>query len=77
MVESVPPIWTVPASGASSPAMMRKSVDLPPPEGPSSAVSDPAGMSMDTSERAAKVPNRFVRWLTVIAISSPPWAGGG
>jgi hypothetical protein len=34
---------TVPLSGTSRPAMMRSTVDLPPPLGPSSAVSEPGG----------------------------------
>ena len=32
--------------------MMRSSVDLPEPLGPSSAVSDPSGTSSETSSRA-------------------------
>ena len=45
-------IATRPASGASSPAMIRSSVDLPEPLGPSSAVSEPSGTSSETSSRA-------------------------
>ena len=40
--------------------MMRSSVDLPEPEGPSSAVSEPSGISRDTSSSAVKSPKRFV-----------------
>ena len=39
--------------------MMRSSVDLPPPLGPSSAVSWPVGMLTDTSSSATKSPNRL------------------
>ena len=39
--------------------MIRSSVDLPEPLGPSSAVSDPSGTSSDTSSSAVKSPNRL------------------
>jgi hypothetical protein len=42
-VASSPSMTTSPASGCSRPAMTRSSVDLPPPLGPSSAVSEPSG----------------------------------
>ena len=38
-VAFVPSMATVPVSAVSRPAMIRSSVDLPPPDGPSSAVS--------------------------------------
>ena len=44
-VASSPWNSTLPVSGTSSPAMMRSSVVLPEPDGPSSATSSPAGMS--------------------------------
>ena len=40
----MPSMSTVPLSAFSSPAMIRSSVDLPPPLGPSRAVSCPVGM---------------------------------
>ena len=40
--------------------MIRSSVDLPEPLGPSSAVSEPSATSSETSSRAAKSPKRFV-----------------
>ena len=39
--------------------MMRSSVDLPPPLGPSRAVSDPVGTSSETSSSATASPKRF------------------
>ena len=39
--------------------MMRSSVDLPQPLGPSSAVSEPLGTSSETSSSATKSPKRF------------------
>ena len=39
--------------------MIRSNVDLPPPLGPSSAVSEPVGMSTETSSSAAKSPKLF------------------
>ncbi len=56
--------------------MMHNSVDLPPPLGPSSAVSDPSGMSIDTSSSAVKPASRLVMLRTVIAITSRPWVEG-
>ena len=50
---------TVPVSGESRPAMIRSRVDLPPPLGPSSAVSEPDGTSSVTSSRATASPKRF------------------
>jgi hypothetical protein len=55
-VTSVPSISTEPESGVSSPAMTRRSVDLPEPLGPSRAVSEPSGIARETSSSAAKSP---------------------
>ena len=46
----------VPSSGSSSPAIVRSSVDLPEPDGPSSAVSEFGAISTETSSRAVKSP---------------------
>ena len=46
---SFPDTRTTPASGAVKPAMMRRIVVLPEPEGPSSAWNSPAGTSKATS----------------------------
>ncbi len=40
--------------------MMRSSVDLPPPEGPNSAVSCPVGRDTETLSSATKVPKRLL-----------------
>jgi sulfate transport system permease protein len=50
----------LPWSAVSSPAMMRKSVVLPQPEGPNRATSSPDSMSRLTSFRALKVPNALL-----------------
>src|ERR1700741_3347048 len=50
----------LPASAVSSPAMMRSSVVLPQPEGPSSAISSPDDTSRLTSRRAWKSPKRLL-----------------
>src|SRR5215207_256199 len=67
LVASSPRMVTSPASGDSSPAITRRSVDLPLPLGPSSAVSDPLGIARETLSRATKLPKRFVAWRTAIA----------
>ena len=47
---------------------MRRRVDLPEPLGPSTAVSEPSGISSDTSSSAVKAPKRFVTLRTSIDI---------
>ena len=41
-VTSVPPIWMLPSDTCSSPAIIRSNVDLPQPDGPSSAQNEPS-----------------------------------
>src|SRR5687767_9619439 len=55
---------TTPESAVSSPAMIRRSVDLPPPDGPRRAVSWPVGRVTETSSRATKSPNFLVTLVT-------------
>src|ERR1700761_5031921 len=65
----MPSIVTVPESGSSRPPMMRSSVDLPPPLGPSSAVSRPLSTVRLTSSSATKLPNRLPTCSTAMPIS--------
>src|SRR4051812_39493323 len=58
---------TSPPSAASSPAITRRSVDLPLPLGPSSAVSDPLSTLIETSSSATNSPNFFVTLRASIA----------
>ena len=67
---SSPSMPTVPVSGVSRPAMIRSSVDLPDPEGPSSAVSEPSGTSSETSCSAVKSPKCLETELISILIGS-------
>ena len=59
--------------------MTRSSVDLPPPLGPSSAVSEPDGISTETSVSAAKSPKLLLtsRTMMLIDVESPSGAGVG
>ena len=57
---------TDPESGVSSPAITRRSVDLPLPLGPRSAVSDPVSTSTDTPSSALKSPNCLETFRTEI-----------
>src|SRR5207248_9626012 len=66
-VASFPEMKTAPGSGGSSPAMTRRSVDLPLPLGPSRPVSEPLSTEMETSSSARKSPNRFVTLRASIA----------
>src|SRR3954465_4728899 len=68
-VMSRPSIKTCPESGSSSPAMIRSRVDLPPPLGPSSAVSWPVGRLTLMSSRATKSPNFLVTPETLMLMS--------
>jgi hypothetical protein len=56
-VVSSPKKRTVPLSAVSRPAMMRSSVVLPDPDGPSSATSSPVPTSSVTFRSAANEPN--------------------
>src|SRR5215210_6616299 len=67
-VAASPRMETSPESGCSRPAMTRKSVDLPLPLGPRSAVREPLAIASETLSRATKLPNRFVTLRTAIAI---------
>ena len=52
--------------------MMRSSVDLPEPHGPSSAVRPPSGTSSDTSSSAVKSPNCLEIASASILTALPP-----
>ena len=52
-VTSVPPIVAVPPLGSTKPAIMRKVVVLPQPDGPSSTRNSPSGTSSVTPATAA------------------------
>src|SRR5258706_15040092 len=58
---SAPSISMIPALGGMKPAIMRKVVVLPQPEGPSSDTNSPEASSSVTSETAAVSPKRFER----------------
>jgi hypothetical protein len=51
------PIRTVPAVTVSSPAIIRRSVDLPQPEGPTSTTNSPAPTDSETSSTARTAPS--------------------
>ncbi|MCW0449090.1 hypothetical protein NB706_001924 [Xanthomonas sacchari] len=52
----LPNTCSVPAAGSSSPVSAASSVDLPLPEGPSTAVMLPRGTLSETSRRIARPP---------------------
>src|SRR6059036_3982971 len=56
-----------PASGSSKPAMARRVVVLPHPEGPRSAINSPSWTSRWRSSTATTLPKRFVKPLSVMA----------
>ena len=60
----------VPEAGTSRPATARSSVDLPQPDGPSTATTDPAGTSRSTWSTATVSPKRTVR-----SVTRSPWVG--
>src|SRR5450830_677412 len=57
---TVPPMRISPAVGVSSPAIMRRSVVLPEPEGPSRTRNSPSRLSRSTSRTAPTSPFRKV-----------------
>src|ERR1700677_4140973 len=69
-VTSRPPISTRPSLAVSSPAMMRRQVVLPQPEGPSNTVKLPACTSRETVSRAVTPPQR--RLTRVNRTAAPP-----
>src|SRR5947207_11436875 len=76
-VTSRPPITMRPADRVSSPAMMRSSVVLPQPEGPSSATNSPSATSSTISSSARTAPNDLaMRSMRMSAMSVIPSAVG-
>ena len=51
-VTSRPPTWTEPSETSSRPAIIRSSVDLPQPDGPTSTMNSPSWMSSDSPSTA-------------------------
>src|SRR6478609_2868127 len=69
------PISTRPEERVSSPAMMRSSVVLPQPEGPSKATNSPSATVSDTSSSAFAAPNNLpILSMTMPAMGWPPSA---
>src|SRR5580658_784375 len=58
LVTSRPPISTLPSVDVSSPAIMRRHVVLPHPDGPSSTVKLPEGTCNETPSNAVTPPKR-------------------
>ena len=56
-VTSTPSMAICPALGASKPPMMRKSVDLPEPDGPNRQTSSPSSMTRSMASSAMTLPN--------------------
>src|SRR3954452_7152314 len=65
-VTSRSPIEIVPALGASSPAIMFSSVDLPQPEGPTRIRNSPASTSMSIPLRISTLP-KVLRTLAIVS----------
>jgi hypothetical protein len=66
-----PPMAISPSLISSSPAIMRSSVDLPQPEGPTSTVNCPSSMEMSTPRMICVAPKYFSTLLisTVAMVS--------
>ncbi len=63
-------IWPPPID--SSPAIMRSSVDLPQPEGPTSTTNSPSAMSTSTPRITSTVPKAFrTPRIVTLAMLSP------
>src|SRR5260221_12723357 len=66
----------LPAVTSSCPAMRRRSVDLPQPEGPSSTTNRPCSARKLTPSTAATPPKRFVTPSRTISDNAPPLREG-
>src|SRR5438552_2181054 len=66
-VTSSPSSMICPDDGSSSPAIMRKVVVLPQPDGPSSTKKSPSAMVKEDSRTAVKSPKRFCRFSSRIS----------
>src|SRR6266508_2126929 len=76
-VTSRPPTTMCPPDASSSPAIMRSSVDLPHPDGPTSTMNSPSSIRSDTSSTAVTPPsNTFVTPSSTISATVPPGSGG-
>src|SRR5438067_4272625 len=60
-VTSSPPSRILPEDGSSSPAIIRKVVVLPQPEGPSKTKNSPSAIVNDDARTAVKSPKRFCK----------------
>src|SRR5690242_11928009 len=68
---------TSPEDEVSRPAMMRSSVVLPQPEGPSNETNSPSLIVSETSFRAWKAPKLLrMRSMTILAMEMVPLFGG-
>src|SRR5947209_16727214 len=67
----------LPRVGSSRPAIMRRMVVLPQPEGPSSVTSVRATMSNETSRTATTSPYCFVTWRNSIEAAFMTCSSGG
>src|SRR3954447_18988746 len=72
-VTSRSPIAIVPSVTSSRPASIRRSVDLPQPEGPTSTRNSPSAISSEMSSTAVTAPNRFVTPARLIAAIARRW----
>src|SRR5262245_8712211 len=68
-VMSSPPTNTRPESGISKPAIMRRDVVLPQPEGPSSEKNSPAAMSSVTRSTATTLPSNTLVTLSSLMVA--------
>ena len=76
VVASWPPIWIVPASGRSSPAISRSVVVLPAPVGPSSTTNSPSAMCRSRPSTATVSPKALADALDVhVSHAAPPVDG--
>src|SRR5690349_20749451 len=66
-VTSRSPIQISPLETSSRPAIIRSSVDLPQPDGPTRTRNSPSPISSDTSSTAVTLPNVFVTCSSLIA----------
>src|SRR3712207_5880581 len=74
-VTSAPPMRTLPSSGLTKPAMTRRSVVLPDPDGPSRLVRRPSSRPALTESSTRPAPKLFVTARTSTPVTQAPHVG--
>ena len=73
VLTTLPSMARSPLVGRSSPAIMRSSVDLPQPDGPTKTTNSPSSISRLMSWMTSTAPNDFFTLVSLIWPMEPPY----